>query len=479
MKRFLLLAILCVPVAHEGLSQEPKKLTLQECVKIGLENNLKVKRGEYNVESYGINLLQSKAAFLPTLNFGGGYGKNYGRALNPVSNLYVNRNSNTINLQASSSVTLFNGLRIQNSFRQSQRDYAASTLDLTKAKNDVILNIVTNYITVILNRELYENAQFQLNSSNEVLERIKKQVNAGSLPLSNQFTQEAQVATNEVNLINQENALNFSLLQLKQSMQVPASTGIEPVIPDLQLEDTVLPLTPEDIYQLATLAMPEVKSAVLKVESADLALKAAQGSLYPRLTLNGSAQSNYSSISDAPRYNTSMVTQTQQIGFVQSTNEPVLANITQPVFTQVAGDYGQRDQLRDNLFKGVSLQLSIPVFNGLQTRTNVQRALVSKRLADITVQETENTLRQSIESSYNDALAAAKTYSSSLKSVKAQEEAYRMNKQRFELGALSFVEFHVSENDLFRAKSDLTRAKYNFIFRKKILDFYQGKQIEF
>ncbi len=255
MKRFLLLAILGILMVQYGLAQEPRKLPLQECVKIALENNLKVKRGEYNVTGYEINLLQSKMAFFPTLNFGAGYGKNYGRALNPVSNLYVNRNSTTINIQGSSSVTLFNGLRIQNTFRQSQRDYAASSLDLTKAKNDVILNVVTNYITVILNRELYENAQFQLNSSNQVSERIKKQVDAGALPLSNQFTQEAQVATNEVNLINQENALNLSLLQLKQSMQVPASTAIEPIIPDLSLDDTILPLTPQDIYQLALLSI--------------------------------------------------------------------------------------------------------------------------------------------------------------------------------------------------------------------------------
>src|SRR5258706_1681078 len=478
MKRFLLLAILCTLIVQEGLTQEPQKLTLQECVKVALANNLKVVRGVYNVESYEINLLQSKMAFLPSLNLGAGYGKNYGRALNPVSNLYVNRNSNTINLQANSSVTLFNGLRIQNSFRQSQRDYASSNLDLTKAKNDVILNVVTNYTTVILNRELYENARFQLESSNQQLERIKKQVNAGALPLSNQYTQEAQVATNEVNLINNENALNLSVLQLKQSMQVPASTAIEPVIPELQLDNTVLPLTPQDIYQLALLNMPEVKSANLKVESAELALKSAQGSLYPRLTLNGSAQSNYSSVSDGPRYNQTTVSQTQQIGYVQSTGDPVVANLQVPVYTQVADKYNQRDQLKDNLFKNVSLQLSIPIFNGLQTRTNVQRALVSKRLADITVQETQNTLRPRIETSYNDGLAAAKTYAASLKSVKSQEEAYRMNKQRFELGALSFVEYHVSENDLFRAKSDLTRAKYNFIFKKKILDFYQGKQIE-
>lgn len=479
MKRILLGVVLVVTSLSASMAQDVRKLTLQECVNIALENNLRVKRGVYNVESFEINLLQNKMAFLPTFNLGGAYGKNFGRALNPVSNLYINRNSSTINLQGTSSMTVFNGLRLQNNYRQSQRDFAASNMDLQKAKNDVILSVATNYLTVILNKELYENANFQLNSSQQQLDRIKKQVDAGALPLSNQLTQEAQVATNEVNLINQENALNLALLQLKQSMQVPASTAFEPVIPDLRLEDIILEQTPEQIYELSLLAMPEVKSAALKVESAQLALRASQGSLYPRLTLNGSAQSNYSSVSDGPRYQTGTVTELKQIGYVQSTGEPVLSQVTSPTLTQIADNYNQHDQLKDNLFKGISLQLSVPIFNGLQTRTNVQRALVSKQLADITVLETQNTLRQSIESAYNDALAAAKTYTSSLKQVKAQEEAYRMNKQRFEIGALSYVEYHVSENDLFRAKSDLSRAKYNFIFKKKILDFYQGKQIEF
>ncbi len=480
MKRFLLILAIAAVAVPAVQAQDVQKLTLQECVRIALENNLRIKRGVYNVESYGINLLQNKMAFLPTLNLGGAYGKNYGRALNPVTNTFVNRNSNTINLQATAGLTVFNGLRIQNTFRQSQRDFAASSLDLTKAKNDVMLTVVTNYLNVILNRELYENARFQLESSNQQLDRIKKQVDAGALPLSNQLTQEAQVATNEVNMISQENALNLALLALKQSMQVPASTGIEPVIPDLSLEDTMLPLTAEDIYQLALVNMPEIKSANLKVESADLGLKAAQGSLYPRLTLNGSAQSNYSSISDGPRFTSQNSVQTVQVGYVGATGQPVYAdNVLVPVVTKVSDTYGKSDQLQDNLYKSLSLQLSVPIFNGLQTRTNVQRALVTKKLADVTVQETQNTLRQSIESSYTDALAAAKTYASSLKSVRAQEEAYRMNKQRFEIGALSFVEYHVSENDLFRAKSDLTRAKYTFIFRKKVLDFYQGKTIEF
>jgi outer membrane protein len=138
-----------------------------------------------------------------------------------------------------------------------------------------------------------------------------------------------------------------------------------------------------------------------------------------------------------------------------------------------------KDQLNNNLFKSVGLSLNIPIFNGLQSRSAVQRAAVSKEVASITRQETENTLRQNIETAYNDALAASKTYSASLKQVQAREEAYRMTKQRFEIGAANYVEYRISENDLFQSKSDLARAKYNFIFRKKLLDFYQGKTIEF
>jgi outer membrane protein len=478
MKKNVLIPLILLAGLGVAYAQETKKWTLQECVDVALENNLRVKRSLYGVQNFETFLLQSKAAFLPTLNGGGSYGQNYGRAVNPVTNLYVNRNSNTINVQANASWTIFNGLRIQNTFRQSQRDVQAANADLAKAKNDVILNVVTFYINVIFNKELFENAKYQLNSSQQQLERIKKQVAAGALSISSQLNQEAQVATNEVNLINQENALNLSLLQLKQSMQLPAATLMEVVIPELQPQDLVLSQTAEDVYVIALTAMPEIKSANLKVESSQFAVKAAKGNYYPRLTFNAFAQSNYSSISNGLR--------TQQDGTVSVGTTPIgVTSGNQQVFgyvpntTIVSESYGEGDQLKDNLFKGMSLQLNIPVFNGLQTRTSVQRAAINREIAEIVVTETQNTLRQSIETAYNDATAASKTYASSLKQVAAQEEAYRMNKQRFELGALSFVEYQISENDLYRAKSDLTRAKYNFIFKTKVLDFYQGKRIEF
>ncbi|MEK6780706.1 MAG: TolC family protein [Bacteroidota bacterium] len=481
MKRVVLFNILFLLMLGGLYAQEPRQWTLQECVDVALEKNLRVKRSLYNVESSKITLLQSKMAFLPTLNAGTAYGQNFGRALNPVTNLYANRNSNTINVQANSALTLFNGLRLQNTFRQSAVDYDASNEDFSKAKNDVIINVVTLYTNVIFNKELFGNTKYQLSSSQQQLERIKKQVIAGSLPKSNELNQEAQVATNEVNLINQENSLNLSMLQLKQSMQLPGSTPFDVAIPELETEDLILEQTPEEIYDISLQTMPEIKSAILRVQSAQLGLKASKGNLYPRFTVNANATSNYSSVSDQARYafdsdNPPSIS-SSPIGITQPGNEQVYSYV--PATKKIADGYDERDQLKDNVFKSFSFQLSIPVFNGLQTRSAVQRAAITNELAQISKQETENTLRQTIESAYNDAFSAAKTYAASLKQVNAREEAYRMNKQRFDLGALSYVEYQISENDLFQAKSDLTRAKYNFIFKKKVLDFYQGKTISY
>jgi outer membrane protein len=396
-----------------------------------------------------------------------------------VTNQYVNRDSKTIGLQGTSSLLLFNGFRVRNTIRQNSIEYDATNEDLAKAKNDVILNVVTFYTNVVFNKELYANAEYQLKSSQEQLERIKKQVQAGALPISNQLNQEAQVATNEVNLINQENALNLSLLQLKQSMQVPGSSPLNVVVPLVEMEDLIIDQNPDEIFEISKQNMPEVRSAMLRMESADYALKAAKGSLYPRLTLNGSMQTNYSNVSklQSEIQDGTFSIIPKPVGQTAITNEQVYAYKYNS--TIVSNDYLLEDQLQDNLFKNLNVQLSIPIFNNLQNRSNVQRAAVSKEVALITKKETENTLRQSIETSYNDALAASKTYTASLKQVNAREEAFRMTQQRFDIGAANYVEYRISENDLFQAKSDLARAKYNFIFRKKLLDFYQGKPIEF
>ena len=481
MKKIILMSI-CLISMHAGISQDKKIWTLKECIDYALQNNLNVKRSLLTVENSQIGLTQSKLQMLPSLNGGSTFGYNWGRSIDPTTNLFSTQRINSFNLNASSSVILFNGFRLLNTYRQSDLDNAASKEDFAKAKNDVILSVITFYTNVIFNMELFSNAESQLATTTQQLERTRKLAEAGSVPRGNVLDLEAQQATNELNLINRENALNLSLLQLKQALQFSASTPMEIEVPQLDIgTELLLTETSEQIYDAARQTLPEVKSAQLKLQSSTLALKATRGSLYPRLSLNGNLFSNYSSAADRERFirdGGTPTTVSQQIGYVQGLNTPVLSDIQVPS-GQLVENYPLQNQITDNISRALSLSLQIPIFNGYQVRSNVQRSMVTNQQAVINLQDTENTLRRLVETAYNDALAASKTYQSATKQVSARDEAFRMSKQRFDNGAVNFVDYQVSENALFQAKSDLVRAKYDFIFKKKVLDFYQGKPIEF
>ena len=473
---------ICLMSMHAGISQDKKIWTLKECIYYALQNNLNVKRSLLTVENSQIGLTQSKLQMLPSLNGGSTFGYNWGRSIDPTTNLFSTQRINSFNLNASSSVILFNGFRLLNTYRQSDLDNAASKEDFAKAKNDVILSVITFYTNVIFNKELFSNAESQLATTTQQLERTRKLAEAGSVPRGNVLDLEAQQATNELNLINRENALNLSLLQLKQALQFSASTPMEIEVPQLDIgTELLLTETSEQIYDAARQTLPEVKSAQLKLQSSTLALKATRGSLYPRLSLNGNLFSNYSSAADRQRFirdGGTPTTVSQQIGYLQGTNTPVISDVQVPS-GQVVENYPLQNQITDNISRALSLSLQIPIFNGYQVRSNVQRSMVTNQQAVINLQDTENTLRRLVETAYNDALAASKTYQSATKQVSARDEAFRMSKQRFDNGAVNFVDYQVSENALFQAKSDLVRAKYDFIFKKKVLDFYQGKPIEF
>lgn len=459
-------------------AQEVKKIwTLREVIDYAVSNNLTIKRSIYGVETGEINYRQSKMAMLPTLNASGNYGFNWGRNIDPTTNLFVEQRINSINMSASSSLLLWNGFRLFYSMRQNETELDALNEDLIKARNDVILNVITLYLTVVFNKELYSNAEYQHNSTLEQLERTKKLVAAGSLPRADELNLEAQHATNELNMIQRENTLNLSLLQLKQALQLPASTPMDLGLPELDIESQLaINKSADEIYEIATLTMPEIKAARLRQQSSEYSLKSTRGNYFPRLSLNGSLSTLYSSARKNPVLEGSTTVPTQ-IGYLFNNPSELVYNdrvIQQYSFETVS----YREQFDTNLGRGLGFNLQIPIFNGLSTRSAVQRAAINRDLADIGLFENENRLRQAVETAYNDALASGKTFQSAQKQVTARDEAYRMAKQRYELGAINFVEYQISENDLFQAQSDLLRAKYDFIFKKKVLDFYQGLPLD-
>jgi len=473
MKKIILMSI-CLISMHSGIAQEKKIWTLRELIDYAISNNLTVKRTTYGVESNEINALQSKMAMLPSLNANGNYGWNWGRTIDPTTNNFTENKVKSSNLGANSSLLLWNGFRLFYNMKQSELDLMAANEDLLRARNDVILGVITFYLNVVFNKELYNVAQLQLRSTQEQLDRTRKLVDAGSVPLGDLLNLDAQLATNELNLIQRENALNLSLLQLKQALQLPSSTPMDVEAPQLNLEnELIINKTADEIFDIATITMPEIKAADLRKKSSVYGFRSAKGNLYPRLSMNASYSTIYSD--QRQQFLPDGGTAPRPIGYVQSTGTPVLTDVsTGSVFVP-----GISDQFRDNRGRSVGISLQIPIFNGLQTRSNMQRAAISRELADITFQETSNTLRQTVETAYNNALAAIKTYQSTEKQVKARDEAFRMAKQRYNLGAVNFVDYQVAENNLFQAESDLLRAKYDFIFRKKVLDFYQGLPLDF
>lgn len=464
---------------HIGFTQNIQRLTLEECINIASENSLNIRRAQLNLEGNKVNLMQSRASQLPNANLNWNYGFNWGRSIDPTTNQFIQQRINSSGVSGNSSVTLFNGLQQYNTVLQNRSFISASEADLSRAVNDVSLNVVTFYLSVIFNQELVENAKFQLESSNRQLERTKILVSSGAQPVTRELELVSQVASNEVSLINAENSLDLAMLNLKQVMLIPANQQIEVVIPTITLvEEPNMDVASQQIYEEAEKIQPEIQSADLNVEAATLGVKVAEGAASPTVSLGGGFNTNYSNAFDQ-RFipDGTVITQTSNTDLTTASGEAIFENATIPGGR--LDEFGYGNQLDANLSWNVGLGVAIPIFNGLRTKSNVQRSKIQLQQAEINAVEQRNFLRQQIESAYTDALAASKTYSASTRQVEALEETFRSIENQYNLGASNFTDYQVASNNLFQAKSDLVRAKYDFVFKKKILDFYQGKPLSF
>lgn len=471
-----------------SLSAQDDVWTLEEAVEYALEHNLALKRARLGLENSQVNLKQSKLDLLPGVNASSSYGYNWGRSIDPTTNQFITQRINFTSVNASAGVTLFSAGRQINNILQNEHALDATRFDLEAAKNNLIFNIIALYTNVIFNQELVENAIKQLENTEQQLLRIQKQVEAGALPRSDLLDIEAQAASNELSLIQQQNTLDFSLLQLKQALQLPAGTEFNVVVPDdMQIDplpEPVAEYTPEEIYDQAVQTLPEIKSAQEQIKSSALGVKIAKSNLYPTINASTGLSSNYSD-----RLNERFLPDGTQTPVLDENNNQVAVptplqtasgeQIMQLVFEPggTFQTFGFTDQLEENLSRFVSFGLSIPIFNGWSTRASVQRAIINQEQAEINLQETKNSIRQEIENAYNDVVAAAKSYLAAQKQVNAREEAFRMTQTRYELGATTYIDYQLSENQLFQARSDLLRAKYDYIYKIKILDFYLGNPL--
>ncbi len=477
---FLLLIVL-VSSSAGGWAQS-EVYSLKRCIDLAFENNLNVQRSKLDQQTSAINLSQAKMARLPDLNLGASYGSNWGRSIDPTTNLFETRKINSAGLSGQSNLILYSGRQIANSIKQSMLELEAGTKDLEKAKNDVALSVANLYLNVIFNEELRNNAELQLASTTEQLERTTKLVEAGALPITNQLNLQAQQATQEVNLINAENNYNLALLQLKQALLLPASEPFDIEVPDIALNELeLLDFDADRVFGLAQTNQPDVQSADLRIRSARLGTKISKSAYMPRLSFSGAFRTNYSGAANQPRvFYEGITVRDTPIGYLQSDpSQIVVSPIEYRTKVGEDPDFTVIEQFDENLSKSLSVNLSIPVFNKWRTRSDVQRSIITRQRAEIMAQEVRNNLRQTIETAYNNFVAASKSYYASERQVRALEEAHRVIQEQYNLGAVNYVDYQVAANDLYMARSDQSRAKYDFIFKRKVLDFYLGKPISF
>ena len=444
--------------------------SLEQCIEHALSHNLQIKQSELQTELSEQNLQSARGAYYPTVNAFGTNVYNLGQTIDPLTNQFATNTVRSNQFGVRANMTVFSGLRNVNNAKSSQLALEASRYDLDRSRNDISLAVANAYLTVLFAEELLYNANNQMMVTKKQVNRNQKLFRAGSIAKSDLLNMQAQLATEELNVVNAENQVDLSYLSLKQLIQLDSIDNFRVVKPELEMsENTDIASTPGQIYDQALRVMPQIKGAESRMLGAEKSLDASKALRYPSLSVNANVGSGYSGLRSD--FNNPVVGADRQIGYTAS-GDPVYA--PRVSFPDIM-PFG--DQLNENLNQSVGLTLTIPIFNGFQANTSISQAKINREISETNLEIAKNQIDQDIQRAYADARAALKQYRASEKALESLKESFSYMEQRFNVGMVNSVDYNNAKVNLSRAESDLLRAKYDFIFKSKILDFYQGKPI--
>lgn len=470
MKNVIVLAVLFL-IGAPMVAQQ--KWTLQQCIEYGIKNNISIMQADVNQQINKVSYEQSKANILPTLNGGATHTYNIGRTIDRYTNTFANSTVLSQNFYLGTQVTLWSGLAQYNTIKQNEYSYKATKETVEQRKNDLALNIATNFLQVIYNNELVKISQNQVDISKEQLDRVKKLVDAGSLAKSNEFDVAAQLASDEYSFISAKNNYALSMLSLKQLINLDTLNNFEIEKPDFaEPQEALLNSTAWDVYQTALKNQHNIKSAEYSLLSSEKSLSAARGRVSPSLSFSGSIGTGYSGLGQrVVSYTPTGLYNVYATGAgipVMDPNEISIPVLEKTPFA---------DQFKDNVNKSVGFTLNVPLFNGLSTYSSIKTAklqtLNSKYNYDLTKQQLYKTIAQA----FADAQASYNKYNAAKLAEQAAEQSYNFTKQKYDAGAISAFDFSTAKNRWLKSQSDVLNAKYDYIFKLKVLDFYQGKPL--
>ncbi len=454
--------------------------SLEKCISTAQENNRTIKQSQISVKNAQLINKQDKYAVYPTVSASSNLGFNFGRSVNPATYQFENISTRYNGINLSAGVMLYNGGRIQNQIKQSSMDIQAAQADLEQVAQNISLQVAQAYLQILLNEEQLTNAKKRSQTTLSQLDRIEKQIKAGAAAQNARYDLAAQVARDEQTIVTASNSVELSYLNLKNLLELSPDKDMKIEAPSVTIPKDVNPdnYSFRMVYNQALGNQPQIRAGESRIKSAEIGVKIAQAALLPSLSMSGNINSNFSStIKDFTKAMTATVPVTQSgTATFNGQTAPVSLTFNQTVVTD-APKKPYFNQIGDNFGQAVGFNLQVPIWDGYQRRTTIERQQLSVDNQVITLDRTKQQLKSDVQNAIASARAARKQYEAAQKTLDAQKAAFDATDKRFQIGAANGFEFAQATLQLDTAERDVVVAKYDYLFRLKIVEFYEGKKL--
>lgn len=471
MKTFII--ILSFLFSFNLFSQETPadKLSLKESIEIALSNNINLKRSHLQAETAKLNFKGTRAEVLPNLNGRYNYGVNNGRSIDPFTNDFIDQKLNFSNTSLSLNAKIFNGFELRNSIQRDRFAMKASEAETEAERQQLILEVTLAYFQVLNNQDLLELARLRLESTKQQTDRLKSLNEQGQGNPANYTDIKGQVNNDQSIIVDAKNNLYQSKLELSQLLNVDSEINIEEfqVSPELKKYR----LTAEETYEASLENLATFEAKRLRINAAKEDVAVSRSLFAPDISFFAQLNTNYSSAARLFNETGTQIVETGQFVTLDDVIFPVTTNQTQ--FQEEKISYS--DQFENNLNSVVGVAVDIPIFNGFRANRNVQIKKIQLEDATLELENTKNQFLQAIKTAHNDMEAAYENYFILQNQVDAYGQSYEVNEIRFTNGVSNIVEYIISKNNLDRARINLANAKYEYLIRLKVLDYYRGESI--
>jgi outer membrane protein len=481
-----ILYLFFITISLSATAQAPQQWDLKTCVEYAIQHNISVQQADIQARLAKLQSDLAKSNQLPTLNGSTGMGLRLGRSIDPTTNGFTNTQFLYNNFGMNGGVQIFNAGKLKNNAEAASLSWQASEADKQNTSNDISLSVATYYLQVLSAIEQSEIAKIQIGQTTQQLAATKKRVDVGLLPELNLLELETQLANDSSTYITANANVEQSKMSLKALLNLDASQPFDiqvQAVDQIKLQ-SFADLQPDYVYTVAAQNLPSVKAANLRVKAAEKNKLVAKANFYPTLSFGYNLSSNFSNVFNyVSGYNlTGVSTPNATTPFV--TVNSAKYYIQSPVFSPVTTQRnwgniwnGWSDQVNNNFGQSFGLQMSIPIFNGNQSKITYKQSILNYRNASLQQENTNLKLKQDIYTAYNNAVIAFNKLVANQKAMASAEKTYLFATKRYELGLLGTIELLNNQNNFLKAKTNFKAAQYEYVFRIKLLEFYKGESL--